>query len=357
MEHGTVTPSRRSVFASRMSELSERDIFGWRVIRKLGPLRVLRVVAIAYLAAHMARIALVDAPYLMDPAQPGTDISTYYAAGQRLRDEHPLYALSPGDYDVPLDPPYTTVPLLSPPIIGVVWRPLATLLPADVAMGAWFVVTATVFLGTIVWLVLTGSARRVALLLVLAPSLALTALSGDINTLLGPLLVGAWAAGQRGAWRLTGAAVAVAAALKLTPVFFVVWLAVFGGRRALVGFGAGIAAMAAISLLGAGWANHVAYLEVIRYTSTGGITPWSVSGAIASVGVAAPWPTAGLLVVGIAGAVGVALLRARPRAAFAVASLAAVYIGPVVHLVTLSLLLPAAAPWRENRAPGAEADE
>jgi hypothetical protein len=336
---------RLAAVGARLGDLAERDIVGWRVIRRLGPLRLLRVTTFFYLVAHMARIVAFDAPYLMDPAQPGTDISTYYAAGQRLRDGHPLYALSPGDYDVPLDPPYTTVPLLSPPIIGAVWRPLATVLPADVAMHLWFVVTFTVFVGTLVWLIRTGSPVRLGLILLLTPALALSALSGDINTLLGPLLVGAWFAARRGRWELAGAAVAIGAAMKLTPIFFLLWLLVFGGRRALAGFAAGIAAMAVVSLIGAGWENHVAYLDVIRYTSTGGMSAWSVSGTLAGAGIPSPWPTIALGLVALLGAAAVLALRARPRIAFAITALAGVYIGPVVHLVTLALLLPALAPW------------
>jgi alpha-1,2-mannosyltransferase len=286
----------------------------------------------------------------MDPAQPGTDISTYYAAGQRLRDGHALFALSPGDYDVPLDPPYTTVPLLSPPIIGAVWRPLATLLPADLAMHLWFVVTFTVFVSTIVWLIRTGSPLRLGLMLVLAPALALSALSGDINTLLGPLLVGAWFAAQRGRWQLAGGAVAIAAALKLTPIFFLVWLLVFGGRRALAGFAIGIAAMAAVSLVGAGWDNHLAYLDVIRYTSTGGMSAWSVSGVLANAGLPAPLPTLALGVVALVGVVAIVTLRRRRGLAYGATAITSVYIGPVVHLVTLALLLPALAPWHDRPA-------
>jgi alpha-1,2-mannosyltransferase len=354
MHSDTAPEPRLSALGERLSELGERDIVGWRVIRRLGPLRLLRVTTFLYLLAHLTRIVLFDAPYLMDPAQPGTDISTYYAAGQRLRDGHPLFALSPGDYDVPLDPPYTTVPLLSPPIIGAVWRPLATLLPADVAMHVWFVVTFTVFVGALVWLIRTGNPVRLGLMLMLAPALALSALSGDINTLLGPLVVGAWFAAQRGRWDLAGGAVAIAAALKLTPIVFVVWLLVFGGRRALGGFALGIVAMAIVSLVGAGWDNHVAYLDVIRYTSTGGVSAWSVPGALAGAGLPSPLPTLALGVVAVLGAVAIVALRRRPGVAFAATAVTSVYISPVVHLVTLALLLPALAPWHAARPPGSD---
>src|SRR5438046_396896 len=66
------------------------------------------------------------------------DVVTYLAAGERLNLGHPPYALSPGDRAVPIVPPYWTVPLLSPPLVAVVWRPLA-LLPDSVSIGLWWV--------------------------------------------------------------------------------------------------------------------------------------------------------------------------------------------------------------------------
>src|SRR5439155_1700663 len=58
------------------------------------------------------------------PAVPGSDAWNYLAAGERLNAGHPLYSISPGDRPIQLLPPYWTVPLLAPPPIAVVWRPL-----------------------------------------------------------------------------------------------------------------------------------------------------------------------------------------------------------------------------------------
>src|SRR5256885_12201688 len=55
------------------------------------------------------------------------DAMTYYAAAQRLNDGHQLYALTTGDIAIELRPPFWTVPLLSPPFIAVLWRPLEAL--------------------------------------------------------------------------------------------------------------------------------------------------------------------------------------------------------------------------------------
>ena len=69
------------------------------------------------------------------PAVSGSDAWNYLAAGERLNAGHLLYALSPGDRPIAVLPPYWTVPLLAPPPIAVVWRPLAVL--GDPAMTLW----------------------------------------------------------------------------------------------------------------------------------------------------------------------------------------------------------------------------
>src|SRR5205823_2822366 len=91
--------------------------------RFVGPTRLICIVV------PLAALFAVMAMWLRAGSQPG-DAYTYLAAGQRLNAGHQLYALSPGDNPVQLNPPYWTVPLLSPPFMAVLWRPLA-LLPMD----------------------------------------------------------------------------------------------------------------------------------------------------------------------------------------------------------------------------------
>src|SRR3954447_7786987 len=62
-----------------------------------------------------------------DPVDPFTDAVTYLAAGERLNAAHRLYVMSPGDRAIYFYPPGLTVPLLSPPPIAAIWRPLAAL--------------------------------------------------------------------------------------------------------------------------------------------------------------------------------------------------------------------------------------
>ncbi len=90
------------------------------------------------LAVAFGILAAVQAVYFTRGIIPG-DAFTYLAAGERLNDGHPLYALSPGDRPVDLHPPFWTVPLLSPPPIAVLLRPFA-LLPGDVGAYAWWAV-------------------------------------------------------------------------------------------------------------------------------------------------------------------------------------------------------------------------
>jgi hypothetical protein len=78
----------------------------------------------------------VQATYFGRGFVPG-DAFTYLAAGERLNAGHMLYALSPGDRPVDLNPPYWTVPLLSPPPIAVLFRAFAAL-PPDTGAYAWW---------------------------------------------------------------------------------------------------------------------------------------------------------------------------------------------------------------------------
>src|SRR5439155_18905551 len=95
--------------------------------------------AIAMVGVALGTLAVFLIYYFQRGFIPG-DATVYLAAGERLDAGHALYALAPGDRDPGLKPPYWTVPLLSPPLIGVVFRPLA-LLPW--AVGAYIFWAAT----------------------------------------------------------------------------------------------------------------------------------------------------------------------------------------------------------------------
>ncbi len=325
------------------AEARTGGIFGWRVIARLGPLRVLRVVTAAYLLAHVVRIVLIDAPYLLDPMQPQSDVWTYFAAGQRLRDGHELYALQAGDLPVYLAPPFVTGPLLSPPLIGVIFRPLATFLSPWVATHAWLWLSWLVFAVGIAVLLRRGSALLLGALLVMAPAVALTGVSGNLNAFLVPLLVAAWLRAVRGDMVSTGTAIALAAALKVTPGFLVVWLVAQRSRAGVAAFALASGALAITSLVVAGPANTFEYVNVIRYTSSAGVSGWSLPASLASLGLNLP-ATVVLVGIALAGCVLVLLLRRHAGLSWAVANIVSVIVNPVLHLVAASLVVPGLAP-------------
>jgi hypothetical protein len=329
-------------------------VYGLRVIVKYGLDRFLRdAVLVAYFAS-LIWMATVAQPDLLDPTTIGSDTSNYYAAGLRLNAGHPLYVQGPGDRPVPIDPPYFSVPLLSPPLIAVVWRPLA-LLPGTAVMYAWWLGGFVAMTAATVWMSVHGSVLRNAGMLVIAPWLALTALSGNLNAYLAVMLVVSWWTCARGRSGASGALIAVAAALKVTPLLYLPWILVRRDRAGLGGFIVAAAACALVSLLGAGFDNHLAYLDVVRTTGTVGLTPNSVPGIL--LGLGAPHGLADLAIpaIVVGGTLAVFVLRRRSGPAFSVATLMSVFATPSLGVHSLSLLLPAVAPYPEAKPLASEA--
>ena len=95
--------------------------------------RLVADVSVAVAVGVLLAIVALRFPFGLIPG----DAFTYLAAGERLNAGHPLYAISPGDRPIGVVPPYWTVPLLTPPIIGVVWRLPAALL-GELAVGIWW---------------------------------------------------------------------------------------------------------------------------------------------------------------------------------------------------------------------------
>ena len=328
--------------------------FGVRVIDRLGPLRLARLAAITFPIA-IGFVTLVQYPYFLDPTTIGGDASNYYAAGLRLNAGHDLYDLVPGDRQVPLVPPYWSVPLLSPPPIAVLWRPLALL--GDASMWLWWIAGFGLSAGALAWLIRTGSIGCQLGLIALSPALALTAVAGNVNAHLLPLLVGAGAVLLRQAparaEALAGAAIAIAMAVKVTPIFLVWWLIV--GRRwaALGGFLIAAGAIGLASLAGAGLESHLRYLDIAIRTAAHGNTPVSLAGIATGGGLAPQVAWLVPVVVGIVGSAAIWALRSKPRATFALAAALAVATSPVVYFQTLSLLAVALVPFiaRKSLAP------
>src|SRR5439155_265149 len=194
-----------------------REMPGVRVVVRLGPERLLRAAAVLFLLA-MVGIVAVFFPEFFDPTRIGGDVSNYYAAGQRLNAGHDLYAIQPGDRMGPPNPPYWTVPLLNPPPIAVLWRPLAAL--GDVAMYAWWIAAAVVSVITVAWLVRRSRALGLWLLILLSPAVALLCVAGNVGAFLFPVYGLIWWADRNDRPQIAGVAVAAAASVIVSPVVY-----------------------------------------------------------------------------------------------------------------------------------------
>ena len=162
-----------------------------------------------------------------------SDANTYLAAGERLNDGHALYHLGPGDRQVLIDPQFFNTPLVSPPTIAVIWRPLAAL---PFGFWVWLVGCWLALLGTVAVLVwrmrLIGAAVCIAMAEPIGNQMAL----GNLSAFLPLLFVIAWDQ-RRHPW--VGALVAFATALKLSPIALVGWCRISRSRGALSWFAAG----------------------------------------------------------------------------------------------------------------------
>lgn len=283
-------------------------------------------------------------PWLSDPTTVGSDVSNYFAAGQRLNDGHALYRLGPGDLPVPVEPPYYTTPLVSPPPVAVAWRPLA-LLPRDLAIEAWWLVAIGATVATTVWFTGLGSLVVTLAVLALSTELAITALSANLNAFLLAGFAAIWLARRAGRPAVVGSLIAIAVAVKILPILLVLWLLV--GRRwpELAWFTGVAAVIAVVSLLGAGIGAHFDWLEVARQAGTQGIAPASLPGVLAALGAPAGLVSLVIPITVLIGTAAIAILRDRSGPAFAVAIVTMVLANPAVHDGSYAMLLPALLPW------------
>jgi hypothetical protein len=279
------------------------------------------------------------------------DAFTYLGAGERLNAGHALYALVPSDRQVGIDPPFWTVPLLSPPPIAVLFRPLAAL-PSELGVYLWWALDVVA-----VALALGLMARRRPILVaigivVFSIPLVYEIGVGNMNGLVLLGLVLTWRATVTGNERVAGVLTGLMAAFKITPAVLGWWLLTARRWSAVAwAVGAGLIVLA-ISLLGAGLDAHLRYLGVIRETAVLGARPLSLAGMALFVGV--PAGIANLLPT-VALAIGVAataLLRKRPDLAFVATILAMVFGSPTVSInwfiYLLACLAPIVWPWRER---------
>ena len=313
-----------------------------------------RILRLLIPALALGVVVTIQVVYFNRGFIPG-DAFTYLAAGERLNDGHLLYALSPGDRRVDLKPPYWTVPLLSPPPIAVLFRPLA-LIPNDLGPYVWWAVCIVSIVGTMVIMLRRRPILVGLAVLVLAIPIVYEIGVGNLNSLLLAGIVGAWYLLVRRFDIGAGVVIAGMTALKLTPVVLAWWLITQRRWTAFRAFVVAGLAIAVVSLLGAGLPAHLEYLGIIRQTSTAGTSDLSLAGLARAVGVDPG--VAGVLpaIALVAGFVAIWLLRERPGAAYSVAVVTMLAGSPVVNVNWYTVLLAALAPVVWPLSPAATAD-
>ena len=126
---------RRADSTSLPPRTGWQDLPVLRVFGALGRERVLRLSAAVALVVGMAWVVGNAMPLPVDVTKWIHDAGNYYAAGERLNVGHSLYAYGPGDrhelellFGLPS-------PYLYPPLIGVLFRPVAPRPSADPGPG------------------------------------------------------------------------------------------------------------------------------------------------------------------------------------------------------------------------------
>lgn len=307
-----------------------------------------RLVPAAALAIALGLLAGVQIQYFERGLIPG-DAFVYLAAGERLNAGHLLYALSPGDRPVDLNPPLWTVPLVSPPPIAVLWRPLAAL-PNELGVYVWWAAQVAALGTTLVMLARRQPVLTAAAMVVLLIPTVYEIGVGNVNSFLLLGLVMTWRWTLMGLDRPVGIAAAAMTAVKLTPGVIGWWLLVTGRRRAFaVAFVAGIVILG-VSVAGAGLPAHLEYLRILGDRTAVGTSPLSLGGMARFVGV--PDAIANVLptVAALAGLGAVFLLRRRPDLAYGAAIITMILGSPAVsipwYVLCYALLAPIAWPWR-----------
>ena len=296
----------------------------WRrhlVWLRLGRLALVAIVlSIALLMAFTVMAAWREDAYL----DPFTDATTYLAAGERLNAGHDLYRLGPGDR-VPL----TTfdLPLLSPPAIAVLWRPIAA---APFGFALWVVACWLALLGTLAYLVFRIGLRAAVLGAALCLPIGEQLAAANVASFFPAILVWTWLHRDdpRAAAVLGGITT-----LKISPGVMAGWVASQREWRPLAWMGLGTGLLLIVGLIGAGIANNIAYLDVLRAARPSDL---SLSG-LTGIG----WLSSAVLV---GGTILAASLRRRQRLSFTVAVTALVAGTPAMYASTLALMIAVLAP-------------
>jgi hypothetical protein len=270
------------------------------------------------------------------------DTHNYILAGLRLNVGHPLYTYAVGDErSVPVNLA-DTYALLSPPLIGVVFR-LIVLLPAH-GQYIWWVSTVVLELAAAIALVRRAPLITGMALVPLSVAIGLATEVGNVDCLVLPGLLLAWYWMVHGHYDRAAVAIALLASLKLTPVIFVWWLFVTGRRRAA---GVAIASGLVLGLVAILGTEPLIFVKFFEITMGHLSTPWNgvgPAGLAAAVGLPAgliAWLPRAILVTGVAA---MWATRRRPGVSWALGAILMWLVSPVASLHTPALVLVAIAP-------------
>jgi hypothetical protein len=179
---------------------------------------------------------------------------------------------------------------------------------------------------------------------ILAPTFAANIFGGNLTSFLAPAMALSWWSVQVDRPRVAGVLTALGAALKIGPGALLFWLAVRREGRAIAAFAVGMAALAAVSLIGAGLQQHLDFVSVAPGSADTAGWGGSVPGLLSELSAPQTVLELSIPAVWIVGAAIIWALRRHPAWAFAASVALAVWGTPVVHFGTAGLLLAALAP-------------
>ena len=239
---------------------------------------------VAFALAFVAVIAILGSFWMSISGAPkvAADAYTYLAAGERLNAGHHLYELRAGDRWIWINPPFWTVPLLSPPLIGVLWRPLAAL-PSDSGLLLWQALTIGTIGATVAALIVRLPIRASLLAIALAVPIGFEMDVANVNgLLLGGYVLSWWLFVRHR--NEVGLVVAAMALVKLAPVVLAWWLFTQRRWRAVAWFVGGALLLLMVGILGSSLEMHLRYLSIATQTVSGGNSNLSLAGVASALG-------------------------------------------------------------------------
>jgi hypothetical protein len=277
------------------------------------------------------------------------DTLNYILAGMRLNVGHPLYGYGVGDEHILPISNGADYPLFSPPLLGVVFRPIV-LLPAR-GEYLWWASMDVLEIAAVLALVRRAPMVTGLLLIPLSLSVGMAMQVGNVDCLVLSGLLLTWLWLRQGHDDRAALAIGLLASLKLTPAILVWWLFVTGRRRAAgIAIGCGIF-LAVVAMLGSEPLIFLKFYEVTMANLTAparDLGPPGLARALGLPAVIAAWLPRAIL---LSGAVLMWTTRRRPGLSWAIGALLMWLASPVGAYHTPAVALLAIAPLAWPMAP------